>query len=42
MALLEPGASARARISRGSGGPDAVAAQLDRFRARLEHDRNRR
>ena len=42
VALLAPGASARARVSRGSGGPDAVAAQLDRFRTRLEHDRNRR
>ncbi|MEO1064943.1 MAG: argininosuccinate lyase [Actinomycetota bacterium] len=42
VALLEPGASAAARVSRGSGGPDAVAAQLDRFRARLQGDRARR
>lgn len=42
VALLAPGASAAARVSRGSGGPDAVVDQIRRFEARLELDRARR
>lgn len=34
--LLEPGVSVRRRTTHGGGSPAAVAAQLDRFRARLE------
>jgi len=37
-ALLEPGASAARRNTRGAGGPRAVAAQLERFRERIETD----
>ena len=37
-ALLEPGASAARRNTRGAGGPEAVAAQLERFRERIETD----
>ncbi len=37
-ALLEPGASVRNRITHGSGGPAAVAAQLEAFRSRLAAD----
>ena len=36
--LLEPGASAARRVTPGAGGPDAVAAQMARFRQRLEAD----
>ena len=37
-ALLEPGVSAARRKAPGSGGPDAVAAQVERFRRRVEAD----
>ena len=37
-ALLEPGASAARRNTRGAGGPEAVAAQVERFRERIETD----
>ena len=37
-ALLEPGASAARRTTRGAGGPEAVAAQMERFRQRIETD----
>ena len=37
-ALLEPGASAARRNTRGAGGPEAVAAQLESFRQRIETD----
>ncbi len=37
-ALLEPGASAARRITPGAGGPEAVAAQMQRFRQRIETD----
>ena len=40
-ALLEPGASVARRASPGASGPDAVAPQLDRFRARVVADRER-
>ena len=36
--LLEPGASAARRTTRGAGGPEAVAAQMVRFRHRIETD----
>ena len=36
--LLEPGASAARRTTHGAGGPEAVAAQLERFRERIEID----
>ncbi len=36
--LLAPGASVRNRTTHGSGGPAAVAAQLQRFRAQLAAD----
>ena len=39
--LLEPGAAVGRRASPGSGGPDAVAEQLKRFRQRLAADRDR-
>lgn len=39
--LLEPGVSAGNRTTRGSGGPMAVADQLDRFRQRIATDRDR-
>jgi argininosuccinate lyase len=38
LGLLEPGVSVTRRTTRGGAGPAAVAAQLDRFRARLEAD----
>ena len=37
-ALLEPGASAARRNTPGAGGPEAVAAQLESFRERIETD----
>ena len=37
-ALLEPGASAARRNTPGGGGPEAVAAQLERFQQRIEAD----
>ncbi len=37
-ALLRPGASVRNRTTHGSGGPVAVAAQLEVFRSRLDAD----
>ncbi|MCY4665334.1 MAG: argininosuccinate lyase, partial [Acidimicrobiaceae bacterium] len=37
-ALLEPGASAARRTTHGAGGPEAVAAQMERFRHRIETD----
>jgi argininosuccinate lyase len=41
LALLEPGAAVAARTTPGGAGPGAVAVQLDRFRARLQQDRER-
>jgi argininosuccinate lyase len=41
VALLAPGVSVRRRTTRGGAGPDAVRAQLERFRARLDADRTR-
>jgi argininosuccinate lyase len=41
LPLLEPGASVRRRTTRGGAGPAAVAAQFERFRARLAADRLR-
>jgi argininosuccinate lyase len=38
VALLEPGTAVTRRTTRGGAGPEAVAAQLDRFRTRLEAD----
>ncbi len=35
-ALLEPGVSVTRRTTRGGGSPEAVAAQIERFRARLD------
>ena len=37
-ALLDPGVSVTRRTTRGGAGPEAVAAQLERFRARLSTD----
>ena len=37
-ALLDPGASAARRNTPGAGGPEAVAAQMKRFRHRVESD----
>ena len=39
--LLGPGVSVSRRTTRGGAGPDAVAAQMERFRARLSADRAR-
>jgi argininosuccinate lyase len=39
--LLEPGAAVLRRTSPGSGGPEAVAAQIARFRQRLADDGQR-
>jgi argininosuccinate lyase len=39
--LLEPGVPVTQRTTRGGAGPGPVAAQLDRFRARLATDRSR-
>ncbi len=36
--LLKPGASAAGRNTPGAGGPEAVAAQMNRFRQRIESD----
>ena len=41
LGLLEPGASVRRRTTHGGAGPQPVAAQLERFRARLAADRAR-
>ena len=41
VALLGPGVAARRRTTRGGAGPGPVAAQLERFRARLATDRSR-
>lgn len=40
-ALLEPGVSFTRRNTHGAGGPDAVAAQLDRFASQLRSDTER-
>jgi len=40
-ALVAPGVAVTRRTTRGGGGPAAVAAQLDRFRARLAEDATR-
>ncbi len=40
-ALIAPGVPVTRRTTRGAGGPDAVAAQSDRFQARLDADRAR-
>ncbi|HSP02472.1 MAG TPA: argininosuccinate lyase [Acidimicrobiales bacterium] len=40
-ALIEPGVPVTMRTTHGGAGPAAVAAQLDRFRARLSTDRTR-
>lgn len=42
LALLEPGASVRRRVSRGGGAPAAVADQLERFRTLLDAQAARR
>ena len=39
--LLEPGVSVTRRTTPGGAGPKPVAHQLDRFRARLQTDRER-
>ena len=39
--LLEPGVAVVRRITPGGAGPAAVAVQLDRYRARLQADRER-
>jgi argininosuccinate lyase len=39
--LLSPGVPVRQRTTHGAAGPDAVAAQIERFEARLETDRQR-
>ncbi|MBA3281868.1 MAG: argininosuccinate lyase, partial [Acidimicrobiia bacterium] len=41
VALLAPGVSVTRRTSRGGAGPAAVAAQLERFDARIAADRDR-
>jgi argininosuccinate lyase len=41
VALLEPGVAVQRRTTRGGAGPDAVAGQLERFRARLAADEAR-
>jgi argininosuccinate lyase len=40
-ALIEPGVPVTMRTTHGGAGPEAVAAQLERFRARLSTDRSR-
>jgi argininosuccinate lyase len=40
-ALLEPGVAVTRRTTPGGAGPAAVAVQLDRYRARLQTDRER-
>jgi argininosuccinate lyase len=40
-ALVEPGVPVARRTTRGGGGPDPVAAQLERFVARVESDGHR-
>jgi argininosuccinate lyase len=40
-ALIAPGVAVRMRTTHGAAGPDAVAAQLERFRARIAADRSR-
>jgi argininosuccinate lyase len=39
-AILEPGAAVRRRVTAGGGGPDAVAVQVERFRAHLAAERS--
>ena len=39
--LLEPGVPVTQRTTRGGAGPDAVAAQFERFRARIDEDEAR-
>jgi argininosuccinate lyase len=41
VALLEPGVAVQRRTTRGGAGPDAVAVQLERFKARLAADEAR-
>jgi argininosuccinate lyase len=41
VALLAPGVAVTRRTTPGGAGPAAVAAQLERFRARLQQDRER-
>jgi argininosuccinate lyase len=41
VALLAPGVSVTRRTTRGGAGPDAVAAQLERFEAHVDRDRVR-
>ena len=41
VGLLEPGVAVRRRTTPGGAGPDAVAVQLERFRARLREDEAR-
>jgi argininosuccinate lyase len=41
VALLEPGVGVRRRTTRGGAGPDPVAVQLERFKARLAADEAR-
>jgi argininosuccinate lyase len=40
-ALIAPGVPVRMRTTYGAAGPDAVASQIERFRARLDTDRRR-
>jgi len=40
-ALIAPGVAVRMRTTHGAAGPDAVAAQLERFRSRIAEDRAR-
>ena len=39
--LLDPGAAVRSKVTAGGTGPAAVAVQVERFRARLDADRER-
>ena len=41
LVLLEPGVAVTGRRTRGGAGPEAVAAQLGRFRARVDADADR-
>jgi len=41
IALLDPGAAIQNRTTPGGAGPEAVAVQLDRFRASVDRDRQR-
>ncbi|MDH3755464.1 MAG: argininosuccinate lyase [Acidimicrobiia bacterium] len=40
-ALIAPGASVTRRVTHGAGGPDAVGAQIERFRTRMALDQAR-